>query len=548
MIFVDFLFTIILFFVPLSFAATEPWAFFIFQLTISFIFLYMLFKKHKFCFSLPAVMVFLSFIFLIIIALIQLLNHHTIIQHKSLIPFTVSPFHTLNELNNIFTYMMLFFVSLQLFDRFEKIKKLLYMLMIVSSIVMIIGLCFPNGEYIKFFLGSSSLGNFGPFTNRNNAGTFLSMSFFIFISVTFYNFLKCKKYIIQGKKKEFVIVQIINITLSLMLLISVILTRSRGAMAATFLSIFVFLFLYFYFFSNGLKVRFVKLTTVFLFFLISCFIIYKNIDAINAYSNRTSGLSEQTRIELYKMSLDILKDFPMTGIGVAAFQVTVDKYFEKELNAYPQYLHSDWLELATGIGYPLSIIIFFTFFIFIIILIKRIKFLSDKKKIFFIGLLSAIISISLASTVDFHFHIPANAVLFIICLAVLCSLSFYKDNKNINLELNIFFKMLVVVCVAGLMFFSLKNIISWRCYTFAKNMPKEQKLEYYKKTAFSSENPKYMENYIISKYNYCIKDKSLFDDNKNEIEKLSYEYLKKYPFNKKISKIYSVIRLNDKIY
>lgn len=546
--FVNFIFLILLFFVPLSFAATEPWAFFIFQLMVSFIFLYLLYKKNKFCFSFPAVMVFSSFIFLIIIALIQLLNHHTITQVNSLLLFTASPFHTLNELNSIFTYMMLFFVSLQLFDRFEKIKKLLYVLMIVSSLVMIIGLCFPNGEYIKFFLGNSSLGNFGPFTNRNNAGTFLSMSFFIFVSVIFYTFIKYKKYIMQNKKKEFVTVQTINITLSLMLLLSVVLTRSRGAMAATFLSIFVFLFLYFYFFSNGLKTRFIKLTTVFLFFVISCFIIYKNIDAINAYSRRTGGLSEQTRVELYKMSLDILKDFPITGVGLAAFQVTVDKYFEKELKAYPQYLHSDWLELVTGIGYPLAVMMFFAFFILISTFLKRIKFLSDRKKIFLIGLLSAIISISLASSVDFHFHIPANAVLFIICLSVLCSLSFYKNEKNINLKLNIFFKMLFFIFVVGLMCFSFKNVISWRYYTFAKNMPKQQQLEYYKNAAFSFENPKYMENYIISEYNYCLKNKSLFNGNEKEIAELSYEYLKKYPFNKKISKIYSVISLNNKSY
>ncbi len=523
---------------PLSFAATEPWAFFIFQLTVSFIFIYLLFKKHKFVFSLPAVTIIFSFIFLIAIALLQMLNPHTITLSKSYFLFTISPFHTLNELNSVFTYMMLFVITAQLFDRFEKIKKLLYTLAVVSSIVMLIGLCFPNGEYVKFFLGSSSLGNFGPFTNRNNAGIFLSMSFFIFVSVTLYNFFKYKKFLIQNKKKEFIIVQTINTLLSLTMLVSVVLTRSRGAMSATFLSIFFFLFMYVYFFSNCLKERIVKLLFIFCFLIISCFAVYENIDAINAYSKRTSGFSEQTRLELYDMAFDILKDYPLTGIGLAAFPVTVDKYFKKELNAYPQYLHSDWLELVTGIGYPLSAVIFILLVMLMIVFFKRIKFLSAGKKVLFMGGLSAIISISIGSIVDFHFHIPANAAVFIVCLAVLCSLPFYKDKRNMNMKINVFFKILMIFVALYLIVFCAENVVFWRYYVFAKNMPKQQQLQYYKKAAFSSENPKYMENYIKDKYNYCVKNKIFVDDNKSEIAKLSYEYLKKYPFSRKISKIY----------
>lgn len=537
--FVNLLFSILLFFVPLSFAATEPWAFFIFQITVSFIFLYLLFTKYKFVFTIPATLINIIFLLLIFVAIVQLLNHHTIIQPKSILPFTVSPFHTLKELNSIFTYMMLFILVTQMVDRLEKIKKLLYLLLFVSAIVMFIGLCFPNGEYIKFFLGTESIGNFGPFTNRNNAGIFLSQAFFISLSFIIYNFLRYEKYLIQNQKRKYIVIQIINITISLMLLLSVIVTRSRGAMLATFISIFIFLFLYIYHFSALLKQKIFKTLCLLVLFCISSFIIYKNMDIINLYSNRITGISEQTRLDLYNMSFDVLKDYPITGIGFASFPIVIDKYLYKDLGSYPEYLHSDWLELLLDIGYPLYIIFLFLVFIILILYLKRIKFLSNKKKILFIGLFSSVCSICIGSLVDFHFHIPANAMFFVVCLSILSSISFHKDKKNITFNNNWLYKIIFCILIMGLLYFSFKNVVAWKYYTFSKNLSKQQKIEYLKKATCCLANPKYLESYIITAYNNSPLDEVNFVNNKPDLCSISYEYLKKYPYNNKISKIYA---------
>lgn len=540
--FVNLLFSILIFFVPLSFAGTEPWAFFIFQLIVSFIFVYLLFTKRKLSFTFPALSVNIIFVMFILIAVIQILNHHTILQQKDFIPFTVSPYHTLKELNFIFTYMMFFMVVNQLFYESKKIKKLLYLTMTVSAVVLMIGLCFPKGEYIKFFLGMESLGNFGPFTNRNNAGVFLSMSFFISLALLIYNFLRYQKYLIENKKNEFVVTQIILSIISLLLLISVILTRSRGAMLATFVSVFIFMLLYVYHFSENIKQKIFKILFVLVILGISSFVIYKNIDAINAYSQRTTGISEATRLKLYDMSFDILKDYPVTGIGFASFPILIDKYLKEDLKAYPEYLHNDWLELLLDVGYPAYAIFLLLIFILIFVFLRRIKFLSYKKKILFIGSFSACCSICIGSFVDFHFHIPANAMLFLICLATLCSVSFYKDKKTFNLRNGILSKIVFCLLIICVIFISCRNVMAWRYYTFSKNMPKDQEIEYLDKSVKLSGNPKYLENYIITIYNDSLKKKEMAEK-REYLYSLAYDYIERYPYSKKISKIF--VKINN---
>ena len=537
--FVKLLFSILIFFVPLSFAATEPWAFFIFQFITSFIFVYLLFKEKKFKFTLPAVLINIVFIFLIFVAVIQIMNHHTIIQKGNILPFTVSPFNTLKELNAIFVYFMFFIVVNQIFYKSDKIKKLLYLITFSSAFVMFIGLCFPSGEYIKFFLGTESLGNFGPFTNRNNAGIFLSMSFFITLSLVIYNFYKYPKYLMKNQKGKYITVQTVNITISLMFFISVILSRSRGAMLSTAVSLIIFLFLCTYHFSETIKQKLFKLFILFLIMLPIGFFIYKNINDINVYSQRTTGKSEQIRLKLYKMSFNVLEDYPFTGIGFASFPIITDKYLEEDLNAYPEYLHSDWLELLLDVGYPIYTIFLFLVSAIILLLIKRIKFLSNQKKFLFIGLFSACCSVCTGSFVDFHLHIPAIAMIFVICLALLSSLSFYKDKKSIDYKNNLSSNLVLCSVILFLLFFSFKTVMAWKYYTFSKNMSKEQEIEYLNKAVKLSNNPRYIENYIITIYNDSL-EKEEYDEN---LRLLVYRYIKQYPYNEKISKIF--IKIND---
>jgi hypothetical protein len=239
------------------------------------------------------------------------------------------------------------------------------------------------------------------------------------------------------------------------------------------------------------------------------------------------------------MSFDVLKDYPFTGIGFASFNIVTDKYLNEDLNdAYPEYLHNDWLELLLDIGYPLYSVFLFFVLIIIFIFLRRIKFLPHKKQILFIGLFSSCCSVCIGSFVDFHFHIPANAMLFFVCFAILSSVSFYKDKKSFNFNNNLLVKFVFCLLIVCSIFLSCKDVMAWKYFVFSKNLPKQQEIEYLDKAANISNNPRYFENYIITLYNYGAKNRELLDEKKEYLKSLIYDYLKLYPYNKKISKIY----------
>jgi hypothetical protein len=236
----------------------------------------------------------------------------------------------------------------------------------------------------------------------------------------------------------------------------------------------------------------------------------------------------------------MLEDYPLTGVGIAAFPVAINKYLPKSLDAYPEHLHNDWLELILGIGYPAGIVFIIATMMLIYIFISRIKFLRSNKKIYFIGLSAAALSLSIGSLVDFHLHIPANAFMFFIVLGLLSASSFYKDKVK-YLNINLYVKIFVTIIMIYLLYFSIKNTLAWKYFVFGENLSLQSKIIYYEKGVDLTNNPRYLEKLIFVYYNtyfnkdFSVQEKKYYGQKANILSK---EFLQKYPFNKQISIIY----------
>lgn len=529
-------------FTPLSFAATEPWAFLVMQAAICLIIVYFLFKRRSLVISFSAVVVSCIFIFLISYSAIQLFNPRSITQPVSIFPFTLCRFYTLTELMSFLTYFLLFTAVTQLFESYKKITKALFLFSLSAGVVAVVSVCFPKGEYINFFLDKNISSAFGPFVNRNSAGIFFSMSFFITLTFTITGFFKYKKYLYDNKKNEFIIRQAIQILLSIFLLICVILTRSRGAMLATFISLFSFSVLSAFYLPKESK-RKIKYTAVLIFlFVILSFCILKNFDSINSFSGRYhGGFSEQARKILYKSAFDMLKDYPLTGVGVAAFPVAVNKYLETPIEAYPEHLHNDWLELILGIGYPAGVLLIILASFLIYNLLSRIKFLRTEKQICFIGLLTASFTLLLGSLVDFHLHIPANAFVFFSVLGLLSAASFHK-NKIYEFNMTIYFKSMLIIMLICMIYVSARNTFAWKYFVFGENLSPNAKIEYYEEGISLTDNPRYLEKLILLYYNAAFNNSFPVQERQYYYQKAlgtSKDFLIKYPFSRQISKVYS---------
>lgn len=538
-IFVKIIFSILLFFLPLAFAGTESWAFFIFQSSITFIFCYTLITAKYFYFTKISKILFLIFSILILLGFVQSLNFHTIEDPVSLIPFTICPFYTFKEISALFVYICVFFIVLQTVQTSSQIKKLVPVILYSSALVMVVGLLYQKGEYIKFFLFDNSLGSFGPFVNRNSAGAFLSLSFFVSFAFLFSNIFRYKKE--HKKKQEFIFKILVQSVLTFLLLVSIIFVRSRGVYLATLVSLFVmFSFISFYI-PHHRKIKIICFISTLIVFLISCFLIYSNWDAISAYTQRVGfGFSEQARLQMYSAAFDMLKKYPLTGVGLAAFPVAIKYFLQDPFNQWVSYLHNDWLELLLDVGYIFGVIITCLILYMIWLFISNIVNLKRVKKCFYIGLGGGLLSFCIASGVDFHFHIPADAFLFFIVLALASALSFHKT-KISTIKINIVIKILLILISVVFLFFSFKNAAAWKFVTFADNLTLENKIEYYQKALQYSSEPRYIRKLIFAYYNTKF-SKTLSQEEKSayaeQANAYAEEYLTKYPYDKQISKIY----------
>ncbi len=538
-IFSRIVFVCLFFFLPLAFAGTESWAFFIFHALITFIFCYMLLTIKYFYFTKISKIIFSIFSILILLGFLQSFNFHNVDDTVSIIPFTFCTFYTFKEITAFFTYACVFFIVLQTFQTFKQINKLILVILCASAVVMVIGLLYQNGEYIKFFLFDNSRGSFGPFVNRNSAGAFLSLSFFVSFAFLFSNIFKYKKE--HKNKQEFVLKISIQSVLTFLLLISIIFVRSRGVYLATLISLFImFSFISFYIPHHG-KTKIICFISTVTVFCLSCFLIYINWDAISAYTHRVSfGFSEAARLQMYSAAFDMLKKYPVTGVGFASFPVTIKYFLDNPFNQWVSYLHNDWLELLLDIGYIFGTVIIGLIIYIIYLFISNTVNLKRVKKCFYLGICGGLLSFCISSGVDFHFHIPADAFLFFTVLALASTLSFHKA-KIYMVKINIPIKVLLIILSFIFLCFSFKNAAAWKFMTFADNLTLENKIEYYQKALKYSSEPRYIRKLIFTYYNTKFsrtlsgEEKSVYAEQANVFAE---GYLAKYPYDKKISKIY----------
>lgn len=127
-----------------------------------------------------------------------------------------------------------------------------------------------------------------------------------------------------------------------------------------------------------------------------------------------------TRIPVWQGSLAIVGDFPLFGTGIGTFQYVYPIYSKEIIHSHYSFAHSDWLQLLveTGIvGFGLVVV---SFLWFLTRSIRRLGlYASGRDKALVIGLMSGVLAFSFQNLVEFNMHIPSNALLFTVYLALI---------------------------------------------------------------------------------------------------------------------------------
>ena len=151
----------------------------------------------------------------------------------------------------------------------------------------------------------------------------------------------------------------------------------------------------------------------------------------------------------------------------------------------------------------------------------------------------ALVMMSLASLVDFHFFIPVNAFVFFSAAGILCSPSFFKENSPLR-HINIVIKAALLLLFAGALWLSCNKAMARRQVMLGKGLPGAERLEYYEKALAYYQSPRYALFLGVEYYNQSLTAADLEIKNlyRTRANNLAEEYLIKYPREKELSRLY----------
>lgn len=142
----------------------------------------------------------------------------------------------------------------------------------------------------------------------------------------------------------------------------------------------------------------------------------------------TSVLVE-SRDQVIFWGQDIIKDYPLTGVGVGGFYSIFPSYTQFNIGYY-DYAHNDYLQFMVEAGIPMTIILGSSILWAIYLSLKTVK--TRNNKIFkgaSLGCLMGIVGMLIHITVDFQLQPPANAVTFLLILVLVGCCSTLQSKK-----------------------------------------------------------------------------------------------------------------------
>lgn len=210
-----------------------------------------------------------------------------------------------------------------------------------------------------------------------------------------------------------------RIRLGLVVMVTgLVLTRSRMGNVAFFVSLSVVGIFYL------LAVRKISRRTIAFFasLLIIDLLVVGNFFGIDEVAERLerTSIAGEDRVDTSRDSLAMLRDFPLTGIGVGSFYAVYPMYTSTPNNdTLMRHAHNDYLQFACEFGLVIAALlgaaVLFSLWTAIRAQLERRDPLMQGAGF---AAAMAIVALLVHSAVDFNLQIPANAALFVVMLAL----------------------------------------------------------------------------------------------------------------------------------
>ncbi|MBI4847218.1 MAG: O-antigen ligase family protein [Nitrospirae bacterium] len=314
---------------------------------------------------------------------------------------SVYPYASRMQLYFIISYAALFYYLTGTLKSRHEIFRLVWVLVIFGSLFAIAGLIFVSGSLpgLKIFSSGNYRISF-TFVNANHFAGYLEMIAMLGLGLAF---------AYHGAKR------FLLFALCIFIAVAVFFSLSRGGTIGLlsglvfFSAVFVSLRVSNYWIPAALA------------FLLIFSMVWIGQDPVmdRLVTLKDPFLAGKDRLKIWAGVLNMISDNFWFGTGIGTFKYVFPRYLSEVSRSFINHAHNDYLELMAemGVGGILAVLSG-TMVLFITGLRDIFTFRHSRLQAVGIGALSGCFALLVHGMTDFNFHIPSNAILFIVCLAV----------------------------------------------------------------------------------------------------------------------------------
>jgi len=337
---------------------------------------------------------------------------------------SVDPHLTFQKLMQTLALVIFFVLALLLLNTRTRIKWILWLIVYSALFQAVFGslMTLSGIEYHLFGAKEHNIGvATGTFINRNHLAGYLEMALAIGIGLLLSQ-MRSKTYQSWRQKLRDWIGVILEKKMQLRLILAIlviglVMTHSRMGNSAFFSSLLISGFIWIF-----LSGRRPKRTTIYLFvslILIDLYIVgtWFGFEKVVERLEGTSVVTE-TRYEVVKSLMKAIPDYGVSGSGLGTFKTVYPSYKDSQLMSSYLYAHNDYLQFVLeggGAVLLLAVVVMAS-------VLTAYRAMRTRRDPLYRGIgfasLMGVVAILIHSMVDFNLQIPANAIMFMLLLAL----------------------------------------------------------------------------------------------------------------------------------
>jgi O-antigen ligase len=342
---------------------------------------------------------------------------------------SIAPYQTGSHLLLLVTYFTAFYLVLLVCQNRNGKKRLVYALVALGAFEAFYGLVqYLTGwqqifAYVKkYYLEDAT----GTYINRNHFAGFLEMVLPLTVAVTLGLVGKLRLVAQRSEAKARNLLSaselfplIFSLFLAVTIFTALIFSRSRMGIISALASLVAILALA----GSSLPSKRIRAAAAALFFLgVIGIVVWVGSDPVVArfeVLGQEYSQAGQNRISIWHDTFKLIQQHPWFGTGLGTFSLAYTSVQTVFLNQLVDHAHCDYLEVVSELGLPGGILLFGSVFWTLGRAVQRYRKIEDGfDAAVCLGCIGSIIAILVHSLADFNLYIPANALVFVVTLAL----------------------------------------------------------------------------------------------------------------------------------